>query len=43
MYISTVDMGKQRTQTNIKFLFEKFGVPNTMINLKYMPSIHIPH
>ena len=27
MYISTVDMGKQRTQTNIKFLFEKFGVP----------------
>ena len=33
MYISTVDMGRERTQTNIKFLFEKFGVPNTMIEI----------
>ena len=33
MYISTIDMGRERTQTNIKFLFEKFGVPNTMIEV----------
>jgi len=33
MYISTVDMGKERTQTNIKFLFEKYGVPYTMIEI----------
>ena len=33
MYISTVDMGKERTQTNIKFLFEKYGFPNTMIEI----------
>lgn len=33
MYISTIDMGRERTQTNIKFLFQEFGVPNTMIEV----------
>jgi cephalosporin hydroxylase len=33
MYISTVDMGRERSRTNITFLFEKYGVPNTMIEI----------
>jgi cephalosporin hydroxylase len=31
--ISTVDMGRERSRTNISFLFEKYGIPNTMIEV----------
>jgi len=33
MYISTVDMGRERSRTNLSFLFQKFGLPNTMIEI----------
>jgi hypothetical protein len=32
-YISTIDMGRERTRSNINFIFEKYGVPNTMIEI----------
>jgi cephalosporin hydroxylase len=32
-YLSTVDMGQERTQTNIDFIFKKFGIPNTMVEI----------
>ena len=31
--ISTVDMGNARSRTNINFIFEKYGVPDTMIEV----------
>lgn len=33
MYISTIDMGEVRSKTNIDFLFKRFGIPNTMIEI----------
>jgi cephalosporin hydroxylase len=32
-YNLTVDMGRERTQTNLTYIFNKFGVPNTMIEI----------
>jgi cephalosporin hydroxylase len=31
--ISTIDMGRERSRTNINFLFKEYGVPNTMIEV----------
>lgn len=31
--ISTVDMGKDRSRTNIGYIFKEYGVPNTMIEV----------
>lgn len=33
MYITTIDMGWERSQKNLSFLFKKFGIPNTMIEI----------
>lgn len=33
MYISTIDMGRERSRTNFNFLFQKYGVPNTIIEI----------
>lgn len=32
-YISTIDMGRERTKSNLSFLFQKYGIPNTMIEI----------
>ena len=31
--ISTVDMGKDRSRTNISFIFKEYGVPDTMVEI----------
>ena len=31
--ISTVDMGKERSRTNISFIFKEYGVPDTMVEI----------
>jgi cephalosporin hydroxylase len=33
MYISTIDMGRERTQTNLNYIFQKYGIPDTMIEV----------
>lgn len=32
-YISSADMGHLRTRNNLSFLFNKYGIPNTMIEI----------
>lgn len=33
MYIASVDMGRDRTRTNLSYIFQTFGIPNTMIEI----------